>query len=295
MNAKVDEPRISDIPVARDITDVFPEDIFGAYKVKVGRRGLMEVGSRVDSKGGQRKEDRGEGAKDWGFGRGEREEEYCNAERVLSIKDNFSVPVLSSSMSGMSKEEHESSFEVSVGVTEEGEAVTTRRNITFFKIVEPLTSLTERNQKFTSSAMSIKRREKSRRERNDTEQPKLKRPIKENVLLVGRVNGIAHSIKHQDIKNRLRSLKWMGALKLYRLRLHGELNSMHDIFHVSNPKKCLANASVHVPLDEIKVDKILRFVEEPVEIMDQEIRKLKHRKIVLVVVRRNSKHSPEFT
>ncbi|GJY27541.1 hypothetical protein Tco_0403308 [Tanacetum coccineum] len=29
MNAKVDEPRISDIPVARDITDVFPEDLLG--------------------------------------------------------------------------------------------------------------------------------------------------------------------------------------------------------------------------------------------------------------------------
>ncbi|GKE24954.1 putative reverse transcriptase domain-containing protein [Tanacetum coccineum] len=48
--------------------------------------------------------------------------------------------------------------------------------------------------------------------------------------------------------------------------------------------KCLADASLHVPLDEIKVDKTLRFVEEPVEIMDQEIRKLKRRKIALVKV-----------
>ncbi|GKD44178.1 putative reverse transcriptase domain-containing protein [Tanacetum coccineum] len=48
-----------------------------------------------------------------------------------------------------------------------------------------------------------------------------------------------------------------------------ELNNVHDTFHVSNLKKCLADANLHVPLDEIKVDKTLRFVEESVEIMDQ--------------------------
>ncbi|GKA61520.1 hypothetical protein Tco_0760927 [Tanacetum coccineum] len=49
------------------------------------------------------------------------------------------------------------------------------------------------------------------------------------------------------------------------------------------------------PLDEIKVDKTLRFVEEPVEIMDRDIKKLKRRKIALVKVRWNSKRGPEFT
>ncbi|GKB18741.1 hypothetical protein Tco_0852664, partial [Tanacetum coccineum] len=57
----------------------------------------------------------------------------------------------------------------------------------------------------------------------------------------------------------------------------------------------LADANLHVPLDEIKVDKTLCFVEEPVEIMDREIRKLKRRKVVLVKVRWNSKRGPEFT
>ncbi|GJU87916.1 retrovirus-related pol polyprotein from transposon TNT 1-94 [Tanacetum coccineum] len=61
----------------------------------------------------------------------------------------------------------------------------------------------------------------------------------------------------------------------YRLRLPEEMIGVHDTFHVSNLKKCLADASLHVPLDEIKVDKTLRFLEEPVEIMDHEIRKLK--------------------
>ncbi|GJU93904.1 putative reverse transcriptase domain-containing protein [Tanacetum coccineum] len=59
------------------------------------------------------------------------------------------------------------------------------------------------------------------------------------------------------------------SLVAYRLRLPEELNSVHDTFHVSNLKKSLADASLHVPLDEIKVDKTLRFVEEPVEIMDR--------------------------
>ncbi|GJY06077.1 putative reverse transcriptase domain-containing protein [Tanacetum coccineum] len=52
------------------------------------------------------------------------------------------------------------------------------------------------------------------------------------------------------------------------LRLPKELNGVHDTFHVSNLKKYLADANLHVPLDEIKVDKTLCFVEEPVEIMD---------------------------
>nr|GEV28151.1 putative reverse transcriptase domain-containing protein [Tanacetum cinerariifolium] len=67
-----------------------------------------------------------------------------------------------------------------------------------------------------------------------------------------------------------------------KLRLPEELNGVHDNFHVSNLKKCLADANLHVPLYEIKVDKTFRFVKEPVEIMDQEIKKLKHTKIALV-------------
>ncbi|GJX43498.1 putative reverse transcriptase domain-containing protein [Tanacetum coccineum] len=74
-----------------------------------------------------------------------------------------------------------------------------------------------------------------------------------------------------------------------------ELSGVHNTFHVSNLMKCLADASLHVPLDEIKVDKTLRFVEEPVEIMDREIKSLKRSRILLVKVRWNSKHGPEFT
>nr|GFC00750.1 hypothetical protein [Tanacetum cinerariifolium] len=62
----------------------------------------------------------------------------------------------------------------------------------------------------------------------------------------------------------------VGDRVLLRLRLPEELNSVHDTFHVSNLKKCLADANLHVPLDEIKVDKTLRSVKEHVEIMDRE-------------------------
>ncbi|GJW74511.1 putative reverse transcriptase domain-containing protein [Tanacetum coccineum] len=64
---------------------------------------------------------------------------------------------------------------------------------------------------------------------------------------------------------------------------------------VSNLKKCLADASLHVPLDEIKVDKTLCFVEEPVEIIDREVKSLKRSKIALVKVCWNSKRGSEFT
>ncbi|GKD12519.1 hypothetical protein Tco_1196926 [Tanacetum coccineum] len=75
----------------------------------------------------------------------------------------------------------------------------------------------------------------------------------------------------------------------YRLRLPEELSGVHDMFHVLNLKKCLADASLHVPLDEIKVDKTLCFVEEPVENGDREVKRLKCSRIVVVKVHSDSK------
>nr|GEW47619.1 putative reverse transcriptase domain-containing protein [Tanacetum cinerariifolium] len=89
-------------------------------------------------------------------------------------------------------------------------------------------------------------------------------------------------------------LKRIGPVA-YRLRLPEELSSVQDTFHVSNLKKCLADANLHVPMDEIKIDKTLRFVKEPIEIMDREVRRLKRSKISLVKVHCNSKRGPEFT
>ncbi|GJS03835.1 hypothetical protein Tco_0320343 [Tanacetum coccineum] len=81
----------------------------------------------------------------------------------------------------------------------------------------------------------------------------------------------------------------------YRLRLPEELNGVHDTFHVSNLKKCLADPTLQVPLDEIQVNAKLNFVEEPVEILEREFKKLKRSRIAIVKVRWNSKYGPEFT
>ncbi|GKC02605.1 putative reverse transcriptase domain-containing protein [Tanacetum coccineum] len=81
----------------------------------------------------------------------------------------------------------------------------------------------------------------------------------------------------------------------YRIELPEELNDVHDTFHVSNLKKRLADPTLQVPLDEIRVDDKLNFVEEPVEIMEREFKKLKRSRIAIVKVRWNSKRGPEFT
>nr|GEW64202.1 putative reverse transcriptase domain-containing protein [Tanacetum cinerariifolium] len=73
-------------------------------------------------------------------------------------------------------------------------------------------------------------------------------------------------------------------LVAYRLDFHKELNDVHDTFHVSNLKKCLADPSLQVPLDEIKVDAKLNFVEEPMEILEREFKKLKRSRIAIVKI-----------
>ncbi|GKA56111.1 retrotransposon protein, putative, ty3-gypsy subclass [Tanacetum coccineum] len=81
----------------------------------------------------------------------------------------------------------------------------------------------------------------------------------------------------------------------YKLDLPEELDGVHDTFHVSNLKKCLADPTLQVPLDEIQVNAKLDFVEEPVEILERDFKKLKRSRIVIVKVRWNSKRGPEFT
>ncbi|GKA96561.1 putative reverse transcriptase domain-containing protein [Tanacetum coccineum] len=92
----------------------------------------------------------------------------------------------------------------------------------------------------------------------------------------------------------LRVSPWKGVMHFGK---KGKLapSEVHDTFHVSNLKKCLADANLHVPLDETKIEKTLHFVKEPVEIMDREVKTLKRSKIPIVKVRWNSKRGPEFT
>ncbi|GKD30932.1 putative reverse transcriptase domain-containing protein, partial [Tanacetum coccineum] len=81
----------------------------------------------------------------------------------------------------------------------------------------------------------------------------------------------------------------------YKLEISQELNRVHNTFHVSNLKKCYADEPLVVPLDGHHFDDKLQFVEEPVEIMDHEVKRLKRSRISLVKVRWNSGRGPEFT
>nr|GEX90598.1 putative reverse transcriptase domain-containing protein [Tanacetum cinerariifolium] len=81
----------------------------------------------------------------------------------------------------------------------------------------------------------------------------------------------------------------------YHLELPEQFSRGHSTFHISNLKKFLADEPLAIPLDEIHVDDKLHFIEEPVEIMDHEIKRWKKSRIPIVKVRWNSRRGPEFT
>nr|GFB47648.1 putative reverse transcriptase domain-containing protein [Tanacetum cinerariifolium] len=81
----------------------------------------------------------------------------------------------------------------------------------------------------------------------------------------------------------------------YKLDLPEELSRVHNTFHVSNLKKCHADEPLAVPLDGLHFDDKFHFVEEPVEIVDREVKRFNRSRIPLVKVRWNFKRGPEFT
>ncbi|GKA83845.1 putative reverse transcriptase domain-containing protein [Tanacetum coccineum] len=89
-------------------------------------------------------------------------------------------------------------------------------------------------------------------------------------------------------------LKVVGPVA-YTLELPEELRNVHSTFHVSNLKKCLSDKSLIIPMKELRLDDKLNFVEEPIEIMDREVKQLRQSRIPIVKVRWNSKRGPEFT
>nr|GEV69995.1 putative reverse transcriptase domain-containing protein [Tanacetum cinerariifolium] len=80
----------------------------------------------------------------------------------------------------------------------------------------------------------------------------------------------------------------------YKLELPQQLSRVLNTFYVSNLKKCLSDESLVIPLEELRVDDKLHFVEEPVEVMDREIKQLKRSRIPIIKVRWNSKRGLEF-
>ncbi|GKC58736.1 putative reverse transcriptase domain-containing protein [Tanacetum coccineum] len=74
-------------------------------------------------------------------------------------------------------------------------------------------------------------------------------------------------------------------LVAYKLELPEELSNVHNTFHISNIKKCLFDESLVIPMKELQLDDKLNFVEEPVEIIDREVKQLKQSRIPIVKVR----------
>nr|GFA31094.1 putative reverse transcriptase domain-containing protein [Tanacetum cinerariifolium] len=81
----------------------------------------------------------------------------------------------------------------------------------------------------------------------------------------------------------------------YRLELPKQLSIVHSTFHVSNLKNCLSDKPLAISLDEVHIDDKLCFVEELVEVMDREVKRLKKSLIPIIKVRWNSRRGPEFT
>ncbi|GKE88622.1 hypothetical protein Tco_1566097, partial [Tanacetum coccineum] len=108
--------------------------------------------------------------------------------------------------------------------------------------------------------------------------------------------GVVHFGKRGKLNPRyVGPFKVIERVVAYKLELPEALSRVHNTFHVSNLKKCHADEPLAIPLDGLHLDDKLHFVEEPLEIVGREVKRLKRSRIPLVKVRWNSKRGPEFT
>ncbi|GJW38798.1 putative reverse transcriptase domain-containing protein [Tanacetum coccineum] len=158
-------------------------------------------------------------------------------------------------------------------------------------------------QETTKKILQIKDRLKVARDRQKSYADKRRKPLKfivgDYVLLkVSPWKGVVRFGKKGKLAPRFvgpfEIIEKIGPT-VYKLDFPKDLDGVHDTFHVSNVKKCLADPTLQVPLDEIQVDAKLNFIEELVEILEREFKKLKRSRIAIVKVRWNSKRGPEFT
>ncbi|GKA36197.1 putative reverse transcriptase domain-containing protein [Tanacetum coccineum] len=155
----------------------------------------------------------------------------------------------------------------------------------------------------TEKIIQIKHRLQASRDRQRSYADKRRKPLEFQVgdkvmLKVSPWKGVIRFGKRGKLNPR-----YIGPFKIlakvgtvaYRLELPEKLSRVHSTFHVSNLKKCLSDEPLAIPLDEIHVDDKLNFIEEPIEIMDREVKRLKQSRIPIVKVRWNSRRGPEYT
>nr|GEX01102.1 putative reverse transcriptase domain-containing protein [Tanacetum cinerariifolium] len=124
--------------------------------------------------------------------------------------------------------------------------------------------------------------------------PNMKAIIAEYVdrvmLKVSLRKGVIRFGKQEKLKPRyigpFKILERIGPVA-YKLELLEELSNIHSTFHISNLKKCLSDESLVIPMKELRLDDKLNFVEEPMEIMDREVKQLKQSRIPIIKVRWN--------
>ncbi|GKB46514.1 putative reverse transcriptase domain-containing protein [Tanacetum coccineum] len=155
----------------------------------------------------------------------------------------------------------------------------------------------------TEKIIQIKKRIQAARDRQKSYADRRRKPLEFKVgdkvmLKVSPWKGVIRFGKRGKLNPRyigpFRIIAKVGMLA-YRLELPEQLSRVHSTFHVSNLKKCFVDEPLAIPLDEIQIDDKLHFIEEPVKIMDREVKRLKQSRIPIVKVRWNSRRGPEFT
>ncbi|GJR55551.1 putative reverse transcriptase domain-containing protein [Tanacetum coccineum] len=155
----------------------------------------------------------------------------------------------------------------------------------------------------TEKIIQIKHRLQASRDRQRSYADKRRKPLEFQVgdkvmLKVSPWKGVIRFGKRGKLNPR-----YIGPFKIlakvgmvaYRLELPEKLSRVHSTFHVSNLKKCLSDEPLTIPLDEVHIDEKLNFIEEPVEIMDREVKCLKQSRIPILKVYWNSRRGPEYT